>query len=92
MLTRDPLYAVQGHVIYQTRSGVWAAMDTTYYTGGQTTIDDKRGEPLENLRFGATIAIPMGWGPLNPSRPVARAPISQTPSQREGALGALGSR
>jgi hypothetical protein len=58
-LKRDPVYAVQGHAIYQTRWGVWAAVDTTYYSGGRTTIDGQRGEPLENLRFGVTIAIPL---------------------------------
>lgn len=58
-LKRDPLYAVQGHVIYQTPWGVWAAVDTTYYTGGATTIDGKRGERQEHLRFGGTIAIPV---------------------------------
>jgi hypothetical protein len=58
-LERDPLYAVQGHVIYQTRWGVWAALDATYYTGGRTTIDGKRGEQPENLRLGATVAIPI---------------------------------
>jgi len=59
-LTRDPLYAVQGHVIYQMRWGIWAAVDTTYYTGGATTIDSgKRGERQENLRFGATLSIPV---------------------------------
>ncbi len=58
-LERDPLYAVQGHVIYQTRWGVWAALDATYYTGGRTTIDGKRGEQSENLRLGATVAIPI---------------------------------
>jgi hypothetical protein len=38
---------------------VWAAVDTTYYTGGATTIDGKRGERQEHLRFGGTIAIPV---------------------------------
>jgi hypothetical protein len=58
-LERDPLYAVQGHVIYHTRWGIWAAVDATYYTGGRTTIDGKPGERLENLRVGATLAIPI---------------------------------
>jgi hypothetical protein len=58
-LKRDPLYAVQGHVIYQTRWGVWAAFDATYYAGGRTTIDGTRSEQQENLRLGATIAIPV---------------------------------
>ena len=58
-LKRDPLYAVEGHAVYQTRRGVWVALDATYYTGGRTTIDGERGEPLGNLRLGATVAIPI---------------------------------
>ena len=58
-LERDPLYAVQGHVIYHTRWGIWAAVDATYYTGGRPTIDGKPGEGPENLRVGATLAIPI---------------------------------
>jgi Putative MetA-pathway of phenol degradation len=58
-LERDPLYAVQGHVIYHTRRGIWAAVDATYYTGGRTTIDGKPGERLENVRVGVTLAIPI---------------------------------
>jgi hypothetical protein len=58
-LEQDPLYAVQAHVIYQTRVGVWAALDGTYYTGGTSTVDGVRGERQENVRVGATLAIPV---------------------------------
>jgi outer membrane putative beta-barrel porin/alpha-amylase len=59
MLERDPLWAVQGHVIYHTRHGLWAAIDATYYAGGRTTIDGVRGESLEDVRVGGTLAIPI---------------------------------
>jgi hypothetical protein len=58
-LEKDPLYALQGHVIYHTSFGLWAAVDATYYTGGRTTIDGERGEEPQNLRVGATLAIPI---------------------------------
>lgn len=58
-LEKEPLYAVQGHVIYHTSFGLWAALDATYYTGGRTTIDGERGEEPQNLRVGATLAIPI---------------------------------
>lgn len=58
-LEKDPLYAVQAHGIYQTRWGVWAAVDVTYYIGGRTTIDGERAERPENLRVGLTVAIPI---------------------------------
>lgn len=56
---RDPLYAVQGHVIYHTRVGFWAALDATYYGGGRTTIDGVEGESLQDVRVGGTLAIPI---------------------------------
>jgi hypothetical protein len=58
-LEKDPLYAVQSHVIYHTRLGVWAAVNATYYAGGRTTIDGERGERQENVRVGVTVAIPI---------------------------------
>ncbi|PYN84699.1 MAG: transporter [Candidatus Rokuibacteriota bacterium] len=58
-LQRDPLYAVQGHVIYHTSFGVWAALDATYYGGGRTTIDGVEGESLQDVRVGGTLAIPV---------------------------------
>jgi hypothetical protein len=58
-LQRDPLYALQGHVIYHTRFGLWAAIDATYYGGGRTTIDGVPGESLQDVRVGGTLAIPI---------------------------------
>lgn len=58
-LERDPKYALQGHLIYHTRLGLWAALDATYYLGGRTTLDGERGERPENLRVGVTVAIPI---------------------------------
>jgi hypothetical protein len=58
-LKKDPLYAVQGHVIYHTRFGLWAAVDATYYGGGRTTINGEPGTEPQNLRLGATLAVPI---------------------------------
>jgi hypothetical protein len=58
-LQRDPLYAVQGHVIYHTRFGLWAALDATYYGGGRTTISGVEGESQSDVRVGGTLAIPI---------------------------------
>jgi hypothetical protein len=57
---QDPLYSLQGHVVYGFKSGVWVALDGTYYRGGQTTIDGVGGDDLqENSRVGLTIALPV---------------------------------
>ena len=58
-LEKEPLYAVQGHAIYHTRFGLWAAVDVTYYGGGRTTVDGERGAETQNLRVGVTLAIPI---------------------------------
>jgi len=58
-LEKEPLYAVQGHAIYHTRFGLWAAVDVTYYGGGRTTVDGEKGAEPQNLRVGATLAIPV---------------------------------
>ena len=54
------MYATQGHVIYGFKSGVWAALDATYYTGGQATVSGtKSGGELDNSRFGLTLVFPI---------------------------------
>ena len=55
-----PLYSVQGHAIYTFRSGIWAALDATYYSGGRTTLNGVLNEDRqENSRWGATAAFPV---------------------------------
>lgn len=57
---QEPLYSVQGHVIYTLKSGVWLALDATHYEGGKTTVDNmERDDRQENNRFGATLALPV---------------------------------
>ncbi len=56
---KEPVYAVQGHVVYHTRIGFWVALDTTYNAGGRETIDGKQGPESQHSRVGATIAIPI---------------------------------
>jgi len=58
--SQDPLYSLQGHVIYGFRSGVWGAVDGTYFAGGRTTLDDTLNNDLQqNWRVGATLAFPV---------------------------------
>ena len=58
--SQDPIYSAQGHVIYNFRPGLWAAFDSTWYTGGRTTIDGVEGDDLQrNWRAGLTGAVPI---------------------------------
>jgi len=57
---QDPIYSVQAHVIYNLPSGIWLAVDGTYYTGGRTTVDGVKGDDLQqNTRVGVTVALPV---------------------------------
>ena len=58
--SQDPLYSVQGHVIYSFQSGTWTSFDVTYFTGGRSTIDGLLSNDLQqNWRVGATLALPI---------------------------------
>lgn len=58
--SQDPIYAVQGHVIYSFGPGIWGSLDGTYYAGGRTTIDGVRNQDLQqNMRVGATLTLPV---------------------------------
>lgn len=55
----NPIYSVQGHLIYSFTPGIWVGLDGLYYTGGRSTIDGKKGQYLENARVGLTVTLPV---------------------------------
>jgi hypothetical protein len=58
--TQDPIYALQGHAVYSFRSGIWVAGDATYFAGGQTAINGRLDNDLQqNWRFGTTFSFPL---------------------------------
>ena len=58
--SQDPLYLLQGHVIYSFHSGIWGSVDGTYFTGGRSTISGERSDDLQrNWRVGCTLAFPV---------------------------------
>jgi hypothetical protein len=57
---QDPLYSVQGHLIYSFSGGVWASADATLFTGGRTTLNGTLNSDLQqNSRVGGTLAFPI---------------------------------
>ncbi|SDZ09826.1 transporter [Nitrosomonas sp. Nm33] len=57
---QDPVYSLQGHLIYSFGNGIWFAVDGTFFTGGQTIVDGvKSGSKLENSRAGVTLSLPV---------------------------------
>ncbi|HQR12668.1 MAG TPA: transporter [Casimicrobiaceae bacterium] len=58
--SQDPIYSLQGHVIYGFRNGIWTSVDATYFAGGRTTINGALNYDLQqNWRIGATLALPV---------------------------------
>jgi hypothetical protein len=58
-LQLSPIYSVQGHLIYSFKPGIWLGLDGLYYTGARATIDGRKGESVENVRVGLTLALPI---------------------------------
>ena len=57
---QNPIYTMQAHIIYSFKNHIWAAISTTYYTGGQTSIDGVEKNDLQkNWRTGFTLAVPI---------------------------------
>ena len=47
-------------MLFRSCSGIWGSLDSTYFTGGRTTINDVRSNDLQqNWRIGGTLAIPV---------------------------------
>jgi hypothetical protein len=58
--SQDPLYSLQAHAIYNSRSGNWYSLDVTYFAGGRTTLNGALQSDLQqNWRIGATAAFPV---------------------------------
>ena len=57
---QEPLSALQAHVSYTIRRGLWAAFDATWYAGGAVSVNDGPLQNREsNSRLGATASIPL---------------------------------
>jgi hypothetical protein len=59
-LEQDPLYTLQGHLVYTFRPGLWIGTGVAYGTGGESTLNgeaknDRRG----NFVGGASIGLPI---------------------------------
>lgn len=59
-LSQAPIAAVQGHVAYTFRPGLWAAFDTVFFGGGRTSVNGAtRNDLQKNVRYGATFSVPV---------------------------------
>jgi hypothetical protein len=57
---QDPMGAFQMHISYTIRPGFWGAVNFTYYTGGESTVDGVAMNDLQsNARIGSTLVLPV---------------------------------
>jgi len=58
--SQEPLYAMQGHIIYAFPSGIWMAFNSIYFTGNRTALDGVKADNMQaNSRAGLTVALPV---------------------------------
>ena len=59
-LEQAPIWAVQGHLMYTIRFGLWIAADANYWSGGRLTNNGaSASQQLANSRAGLTLALPI---------------------------------
>jgi hypothetical protein len=59
--TQNPLGAFQAHICHNLQPQMWVALDATYYTGGETSVDSVGMDDRQsNSRIGATLVVPVG--------------------------------
>ncbi len=57
---QDPMYSVEGHIIYTLGKGRWMSLDANFYRGGETSVDGvKAGNWRQNSRWGLTYSTPL---------------------------------
>lgn len=73
-------------MIYSFESGIWIAVDGTYYTGGRTSVDGVENDDLQsNSRLGITAAFPVDS--RNSLKPYASTGISARTGSNFDAVG-----
>jgi len=58
-LEQDPLYALNGHIIYTFRPGVWASASAGYDYGGRSTVDgEKKDDRKQDIGWALSLGLP----------------------------------
>ena len=59
-LENDPLYAIQGHLIYTFRPGLWTSISSAWGTGAEPTVDGMpRDAETENWLAALSVGLPV---------------------------------
>ena len=61
VLEQKPMYAMQAHVIYNFKPGIWASLSTAYGMGGRISVDgSKTSFEVDNWLWAASFGFPVG--------------------------------
>lgn len=56
---QEPITAIELNLVKRFRPGFWASIDSNYYSGGRTIVDDDEREDFQrNSRLGVTLVYP----------------------------------
>jgi hypothetical protein len=59
-LSKEPIYALQAHLIRSIGRGAWVGLDTTFYEGGRTSFNGINNNDREtSTRVGLTFSMPI---------------------------------
>jgi Putative MetA-pathway of phenol degradation len=59
-LEKDPLYIINGHLIYTFRPGLWVSTSAGYDHGGRSTVDGtKKDDRMQNLAWALSFGFPV---------------------------------
>lgn len=59
--TQQPMGAFQAHISYNIRPRFWVALNTTFYAGGKSSVNDVYNDDrVANARIGLTAVTPVG--------------------------------
>ena len=62
-LQQDPVFSTQLHASYYFKNLMWVSINTTWFNGGKTFVDEKpQGDLLDNWRIGVTWSVPVAKG------------------------------
>jgi hypothetical protein len=55
VLETEPMFQLDGHITRDFAERLWGSFDTAWYTGGQATVDNVKGDKLNNFGFGFSL-------------------------------------
>lgn len=60
VVEQEPIWTLQGHIIYNFKPGLWLGLDAGYGKGGQSIVNGvEKDNPQESTRVAGTLSVPV---------------------------------